>query len=440
MTAGEVIVDISGDGGVKKEILKEGTGSETPGNGCKVSLHYTGKLTDGTIFDSSVGRGQPFEFNLGKGSVIKAFDLGVATMKLGEKCNLICAPNYAYGEAGSPPSIPPNSTLIFELEMLGWMGEDISPNSDGSIERFIVESSEKKRTPNEGAFVKAHITGKYEDKVFEDRDVEFDLGEGSDIGLIEGVEKAMEKMAVGEVSRFKIKPTYAFGTKGNEQFNIPANATVEYTIKLNDCEKVMDDWRYSKEERFEHAKIYKEKGTKYFKKENYALAIKMYKKSVNILTDENNDEECNKLRVAAYSNQALCYQKTNEQFEGKHACDEALKLEPNNIKALYRRGQCNLATNEYKDALVDFQKVLELEPSNKAAQNQIQICKHKIKEANDKEKKIYANMFAKMAAADKEQEIPDETDVLSKCGEWTDEDTKREVDRAFERDNNIVMI
>lgn len=67
MTAGEVIVDISGDGGVKKEILKEGTGSETPGNGCKVSLHYTGKLTDGTIFDSSVGRGQPFEFNLGKG-------------------------------------------------------------------------------------------------------------------------------------------------------------------------------------------------------------------------------------------------------------------------------------------------------------------------------------------------------------------------------------
>lgn len=56
-------------------------------------------------------------------------------------------------------------------------------------------------------------------------------------------------------NRFKIKPTYAFGTKGNEQFNIPPNATVEYTIKLNDCEKVMDDWRYSKEERFEHAKI-----------------------------------------------------------------------------------------------------------------------------------------------------------------------------------------
>lgn len=437
MTAGDLPkIDISGDGGVQKEILKEGTGEETPCNGCKVVLHYTGKLANGTIFDSSVDRGEPFEFGLGKGSVIKAFDLGVATMKLGEKCNLICAPNYAYGEAGSPPSIPPNSTLIFELEMLRWMGEDISPNSDGSIERFIVENSEKKRTPNDGAFVKAHITGKYDDKVFEDRDVEFDLGEGNDIGLVEGIEIAVAKMAVGEVSRFKIKSNYAFGTKGNEQFKIPPNATIVYTIKLNDCEKVMDDWKYSAEERLEHAKIYKEKGTKYFKKENYKLAIKMYKKCVNTLNDDNKDEESNKLRVAAYSNQALCYQKTNDQFEGKHACDEALKLEPNNIKALYRRGQCNLATNEYKEALLDFQKVLELETTNKAAQNQIQICKLKIKEANDKEKKIYANMFTKLAAADKEVDIPTETE----CGEWTDEDTKREVDLAFERDNNIVMI
>lgn len=140
MSAVKQTIDISGDGGVKKEILEEGKGTETPGIGCKVSLHYTGKLTDGTIFDSSVERGQPFEFNLGKGlwpkmlqelkkatnsndffyigSVIKAFDLGVATMKLKEKCNLICAPKYAYGESGSPPSIPPNSTLIFEVKLI----------------------------------------------------------------------------------------------------------------------------------------------------------------------------------------------------------------------------------------------------------------------------------------------------------------------------------
>lgn len=66
MTAGEIEkINITPDGGVQKEILKEGTGEETPENGCKVSLHYTGKLTDGTVFDSSVDRGEPFEFTLG---------------------------------------------------------------------------------------------------------------------------------------------------------------------------------------------------------------------------------------------------------------------------------------------------------------------------------------------------------------------------------------
>lgn len=69
MTATELQkIDISGDGGVQKEILKEGNGDETACVGCTVSLHYTGRLTDGTVFDSSVDRGEPFEFELGKGS------------------------------------------------------------------------------------------------------------------------------------------------------------------------------------------------------------------------------------------------------------------------------------------------------------------------------------------------------------------------------------
>lgn len=111
-------IDLSGDGGVLKQILQEGTSDEQPTSGCKVSLHYTGTLTDGTKFDSSLDRNEPFEFELGKGVVVKAFDLGVASMKKGEKAILTCAPEYAYGASGSPPNIPPNATLLFEVRTI----------------------------------------------------------------------------------------------------------------------------------------------------------------------------------------------------------------------------------------------------------------------------------------------------------------------------------
>lgn len=110
-------VDISPqkDGGVLKEILKEGTGDETPGVGSFVTVHYTGTLLDGTKFDSSKDRNQPFEFDLGLSQVIKAWDIGIQTMKKGEVAVLTCAPEYAYGKSGSPPKIPPDATLKFEV-------------------------------------------------------------------------------------------------------------------------------------------------------------------------------------------------------------------------------------------------------------------------------------------------------------------------------------
>jgi FKBP-type peptidyl-prolyl cis-trans isomerase len=99
------------------ENLREGSGAQAAA-GNTVTVHYVGTLTNGSKFDSSRDRGQGFTFKLGAGQVIAGWDQGVAGMRIGEVRKLTIPPQLAYGERGFPPVIPPQSTLVFEVELL----------------------------------------------------------------------------------------------------------------------------------------------------------------------------------------------------------------------------------------------------------------------------------------------------------------------------------
>ena len=109
--------EVTTESGLKYDDLVQGDGAEATA-GKRVSVHYTGWLTDGSKFDSSVDRNSPFQFSLGAGMVIRGWDEGVQGMKIGGKRKLTIPPQLGYGERGAGGVIPPNATLVFDVELL----------------------------------------------------------------------------------------------------------------------------------------------------------------------------------------------------------------------------------------------------------------------------------------------------------------------------------
>jgi len=147
-------IELVEDGGLTKTILREGSG-ETPSENDTVYVHYVGTLEDGSEFDSSRSRDEKFNFEIGVGNVIKAWDIGVATMKRGEISTFNCSPEYAYGESGAPPQIPPNASLKFEIELFDFSIPKWKMSVDEKIAAAVADKAKGTEHFKQGDFWKA---------------------------------------------------------------------------------------------------------------------------------------------------------------------------------------------------------------------------------------------------------------------------------------------
>lgn len=210
--------------GLQYEEIQAGTGVQ-PKKGDVVQVHYTGWLTNGTKFDSSRDRGEPFEFKLGAGRVIKGWDEGVATMKVGGKRKLVLPPDLAYGSRGAGGVIPPNAELVFEVELLGIQENNVQ-----------IDEVEAGTGPEaqEGDVVQVHYTGRltngtqFDSSIDRGEPIEFQLGMGQ---VIAGWDLGILGMKVGAKRKLTIPPALGYGKRGYPGV-IPPNATLVFDVQL----------------------------------------------------------------------------------------------------------------------------------------------------------------------------------------------------------------
>lgn len=228
--------------GLKYKILEHGKGKQAKAGGI-VSVNYTGKFLNDSVFDSSYKRGKPIEFTLGIGQVIKGWDEGIALLHVGDKAEFLIPPELAYGNRATGP-IPANSTLKFEVELMAVKdpivvkeydvkGKDTLTTANG-LQYIIVKEVPKGVVAEAGHKVSVHYSGYLTDgKMFDssvkrDQPFEFDLGAGR---VIKGWDEGVALMKEGEKFRFVIPYNLAYGEKGYPGA-IPPKATLIFDVEL----------------------------------------------------------------------------------------------------------------------------------------------------------------------------------------------------------------
>merc|ERR1711936_1151478 len=255
----------------------------------------------------------------------------------------------------SPPKIPGDATLVFEIELFDFHGEDITKDKDMGVVKRTKTAGEGYDQPNDGSQVEIELIGRVGERTFDERKLEFEVGEGLNVNIPRGIEFALEKMKKKEVAQITLKPAYGFGSAGCPALGVEGSATLVYELTLVKFEKAKESWQLDAEQKLEQARIFKEKGTKHFKDQKYEIASSRYQKVIDFLEHEISlkgeaEDERKSLLQAGRLNLAMCHLKMSQWIEARGVCDKAIEENENVAKAWFRRGEAHLALNDCEAA------------------------------------------------------------------------------------------
>ncbi|KPI89735.1 putative FKBP-type peptidyl-prolyl isomerase [Leptomonas seymouri] len=406
----DVEVEVPGtNSGLHKTVLVEGTGAR-PVKGAKVSVHYVGTLEDGTKFDSSRDRGEYFDFTLGRGQVIKGWDKGVATMRIGEKAILKCSPEYGYGASGSPPTIPANATLLFEVELFAWSREvDISHDKDRSLMMDVLKDGVEFENPAFESSVTMDVmiyVGRFdpEDKGRNQTPVKALSGWSVVVGvtpLPPYLEDFLYKMRKEEAAACRVRSDLI--PDAVPEFSIPSSADrnhqdVTYVVEISALSR-SKTYDFSGLAKIEEGEKRKEAGNDAFKAGNLVLAEKFYRRALEFVGedygyDDADKPECHRVRISAMGNLAQVLLMRQKYSESIGFSQRVLDLDPGNAKALFRLAKAQDGMQEWDAAMKSLDKILAADPSSADAMALRSKIQQAQKAYDQKQKSIFKKMFS----------------------------------------------